>query len=79
MLVDPELEQKLVEVVLRVSVADHDKNKVDRFTKEIAPLVTCGPPGVTGYATGRPNLRPLFGYWPCLINRELVKLATEVL
>src|SRR5205823_5084317 len=40
------------EVVLRVSVRDADKAKVERFTKEFAPLVTSGPPGVTGYTTG---------------------------
>ena len=63
----------LVETVLRVSVAADTKEPVDRFTKEIAPLVTCGPQGVTGYATGRPKVLPIFGYWPCLISKSLVK------
>jgi hypothetical protein len=59
----------LVETVLRVSVAADTKPPVERFTKEIAPLVTCGPQGVTGYAIGRPKVLPIFGYWPCLIDR----------
>jgi len=63
----------LVETVLRVSVAADTKDPVERFTKEIAPLVTCGPQGVTGYATGRPKVLPIFGYWPCLIDKSLVK------
>ncbi|MDH3786662.1 MAG: DUF1446 domain-containing protein, partial [Acidobacteriota bacterium] len=35
------------EVVLRVGVKDADRQRVDRFGKELAPLVTSGPPGVT--------------------------------
>src|SRR5262249_4167414 len=44
-----------VEVVMRVGVKDRDAKKVDRFGKEIAPLVTSGPPGITGFAGGRPR------------------------
>ena len=62
----------LVETVLRVSVAADTKEPVERFTKEIAPLVTCGPQGVTGYATGRPKVLPIFGYWPTLISKTSV-------
>ena len=43
------------EVVLRLAVRDADRAKVERFGKEIAPLVTAGPPGVTGFAGGRPE------------------------
>src|SRR5207237_2273107 len=39
------------EVVLRVTVRDPRKDMVERFTKEFAPLVTSGPPGVTGYTS----------------------------
>ncbi len=69
----------LVETVLRVSVAADAKPPVERFTKEIAPLVTCGPQGVTGYATGRPKVLPIFGYWPCLIDRKLAKPKWEMI
>lgn len=62
----------LVETVLRVSVAADTRDPVERFTKEIAPLVTSGPQGVTGYATGRPKILPIFGYWPCLIDRAAI-------
>jgi hypothetical protein len=64
---------QLVETVLRLSVAADTKEPVERFAKEIAPLVTFGPQGTTGYATGRPKVLPIFGYWPCLIERHLVK------
>ncbi len=69
----------LLEVVLRIAVADPRHEAVEAFTKEIAPLVTSGPAGVTGYATGRPHIRPVFGYWPCLIDTTQVKPTIEIL
>lgn len=69
----------LVEVGLRVSVAANDRPTVERFTKEIASLVTCGPQGITGYAAGRPKVMPIFGYWPCLIARTDVSAQWRML
>jgi hypothetical protein len=57
------------EVVLRVSVHDSRRAAVERFAKEFAPLVTSGPPGVTGYTTGRPAVREVFAYWPTLLSK----------
>ena len=61
------------EIVLRVAVRDRQRAKVDRFGKELAPLVTSGPPGVTGFAGGRPKATEVLGYWPTLIPKSLVK------
>jgi hypothetical protein len=66
------------EVVLRVGVRDPDRRKVDRFGKEIAPLVTSGPPGVTGFAGGRPKAREVISFWPALIPKDLVKPEVRV-
>jgi hypothetical protein len=60
------------EVVLRVAVRDGRREAVERFTKELAPLVTSGPPGVTGYTTGRPPVREVFAYWPALVAKRAV-------
>ncbi len=60
------------EVVLRISVRDGRREAVERFTRELAPLVTSGPPGVTGYTTGRPPVREVFAYWPALIAKGAV-------
>jgi hypothetical protein len=68
-----------VEVVLRVSVQDSRRAVVERFTKEFAPLVTSGPPGVTGYTTGRPPVREVFAYWPALVDKRVVTPRAEVL
>jgi hypothetical protein len=60
------------EVVLRLSVRDSRKAVVERFSRELAPMVTSGPPGVTGYTTGRPTVREVFAYWPALVDRQVV-------
>lgn len=62
----------LPEVVLRVGVKGADRAKVDRFGMEIAPLVTSGPPGVTGFASGRPKATEIVSYWPALIQKEFI-------
>jgi hypothetical protein len=59
-------------------VRDADRRKVDRFGKELAPLVTSGPPGVTGFAGGRPKATEVLGYWPALIPKELVRPQVSV-
>ncbi len=64
---------RINEVVLRVGVKDRDRNKVERFGKELAPLVTSGPPGVTGFAGGRPHATEVLGFWPALIPKGLVR------
>jgi hypothetical protein len=69
----------LKECVLRVCVKDHRREAVDRFTKEVASLVASGPQGVTGYTTGRPKVRPVFGFWPCLVRKADVPTTVKVL
>lgn len=66
------------EVVVRVGVKDGSREKVDRFGKELAPLVTSGPPGVTGFAGGRPRAAEVLGFWPALIPKERVRTEVTV-
>ncbi len=70
--------ENMNEIVLRLSVKDRDKEKVNRFGKELAPLITSGPPGVTGFAGGRPKAQEIISYWPTLIPKELVKTEVDV-
>jgi hypothetical protein len=67
------------EVVVRVGARDPQRSVIDRFTKEFAPLVTSGPPGVTGYATGRPPVREVFAFWPALVRKDLVTAAVHLM
>ncbi|MCM3902968.1 MAG: DUF1446 domain-containing protein [Pyrinomonadaceae bacterium] len=69
----------LPEVQLRVGVRSEDRSAVERFTKEIAPLVLTGPPGVTGFAGGRPKVEEIVAYWPALIPKEEIVPKVQVI
>ncbi|HXN45881.1 MAG TPA: acyclic terpene utilization AtuA family protein, partial [Bryobacteraceae bacterium] len=66
------------EVQLRIGVRGADRAAVERFTRELVPLVLSGPPGGTGYGEGRPQAREVVAYWPALIAREEVEPRVEV-
>src|SRR5207253_1913950 len=51
---------------------------VERFTREIAPLVLNGPPSVTGFAGGRPKVEEIVAYWPALVDKTVVQTQVEV-
>jgi Acyclic terpene utilisation family protein AtuA len=69
------------EIQLRVGVRATERAPVERFTREIAPLVLTGPPSVTGFAGGRPAVEEVVAYWPALIDRRVVEseVAVEIL
>ena len=67
------------EVQLRVGVRGKDKSAVERFTKELAPLILTGPPAVTGFAGGRPKVEEIMAYFPALIPKSLVRTTVEVI
>lgn len=69
----------LPEVQLRVGVRSEDRKAVERFTKEIAPLILTGPPGVTGFAGGRPKVEEIVAYWPALIPKEEIVPVVHVI
>jgi hypothetical protein len=66
----------LPEVTFRIGVRSQDRESVERFTREIAPLVLNGPPSVTGFAGGRPKVEQIIAYWPALIPKS--EVAPEI-
>lgn len=66
------------EVQFRIGVRGEDRASVERFTREIAPLVLNGPPSVTGFAGGRPKVEEVVAYWPALIDKRVVTTHVEV-
>jgi hypothetical protein len=66
------------EVQLRIGVRGQDRAAVERFTRELIPLVLSGPPGATGYGEGRPPVREIVSYWPALIPRAEIRPRVEV-
>ncbi len=66
------------EVQLRIGVRGQDKAAIERFTRELIPLVLSGPPGATGYGEGRPQVKDVIAYWPALVPRETIQPRVEV-
>jgi len=67
------------EVQWRIGVRSSDRKAVERFTREIAPLVLNGPPTVTGFAGGRPKVEEIVAYWPALVDKSVVRTDVEIL
>ncbi len=66
------------ETQLRIGVRGSDRAAVERFTRELAPLVLNGPPSVTGFAGGRPKVEEVVAYWPALVDKTVVRTRVEV-
>jgi len=66
------------EIQLRIGVRSGDRATVERFTREIAPLVLNGPPSVTGFAGGRPKTEEVVAYWPALIDKREITTHVEM-
>ena len=69
----------LAEVQLRVGVRGDDRAAIERFTKEIAPLILTGPPAVTGFAGGRPKVEEIVAYWPALIPKREITPRVKIM
>jgi len=66
------------EVVLRITAHDPSRDALSRLSREFAPLVTSGPPGVTGYTGARPKPQQVLAYWPTTIARSRVSAEVVV-
>jgi hypothetical protein len=66
------------EVQLRIGVRGPDRGAVERFTRELIPLVLSGPPTATGYGEGRPAVHEVIAFWPALIPRHEIEPRVEV-
>ncbi len=71
--------KNIPEVQLRFGVRGQSKEAVERFTKELAPLILTGPPSVTGFAGGRPKVEEIMAYFPALIPKSLIETKVEIL
>ncbi len=66
------------EVQLRVSAVSDSEADLNRFGREIAPLILTGPSGVTGFAGGRPKSSEIVAYWPALLSKLAVQPRVSV-
>jgi hypothetical protein len=60
------------EILLRLSVRDADRAKIEAFSKMIPAVILSGPPGVA-VTGGRPAPQEVVAYWPALVPRDQVK------
>jgi hypothetical protein len=66
------------EIQLRVAVRSTHRADVERFTRELAPLILNGPPSVTGFAGGRPKIEEIVAYWPALVPKAEITPEVRV-
>ena len=71
-MIDPATLDDLPEVVLRIAARGKEKSDLQRFCRELTPLVLGGPPGATGYTGPRPEVHEVYGYWPTLVPKKFV-------
>ncbi|MBP9122778.1 MAG: DUF1446 domain-containing protein, partial [Ignavibacteriaceae bacterium] len=72
-------EDNINELMVRFAVRGDDYNSIDRFGKEIAPLILTGPPAVTGFSGGRPKPGAVVAYWPALLKKESVTPVVTIM
>ena len=75
---DELLEEEHEEVQMRVSLSGNSKDDLNRFGKEVAPLILTGPSGVTGFAGGRPKASGIVAYWPALLDKKAVSPRVRI-
>jgi hypothetical protein len=66
------------EVILQIGVRGKDQADVERFSREMIPLVLGGPPTVTGFGSGRSRPKEVVAFWPALISKKLVQPLVNV-
>ncbi|OGB67570.1 MAG: ATPase [Caldithrix sp. RBG_13_44_9] len=66
------------EVVLQIGVRGSNLIHIEQFSREMIPLVLCGPPTVTGFGSGRSRPKEVVAFWPALIPKEAVKAVVDV-
>ena len=67
------------EVVLRMGVRAQAREPVERFSREMIPLVLNGPPTATGFGEGRPRVREVVAHHAALVPRYEIRTSVEVL
>ena len=60
------------EVLLRLSVRDPDRAKIEAFSKMVPAVILSGPSGVA-VTGGRPQAQEVVAYWPALMPRDAAR------
>ncbi len=66
------------EAEVRIGVRGQRRDAVERFTRELIPLVLNGPPTGTGFGAGRPRAQEVVAYWSSLLPRGEIAPTVDV-
>jgi len=58
------------EIFLRFGVRDHNRAKIEDFSKALPALILAGPSGMAVSTRGRPRAQQVVAYWPALMRRD---------
>ncbi len=72
-----ESEQEPAEVMLRVAARSDNRSVLQKFSKQLVPLVLSGPPSVSGYTSGG-KISEIYSYWPALVSKTAVDPQIKV-
>ena len=67
------------EIYLRFGARDHDRRKLEIFSKTLPALILAGPSGMAVSTRGRMRPRQVVSYWPALLCRDLVNARVNTL
>ena len=76
--IDPPSDPELKEIVVKFSARCPTEAEARKVFTESVPLYNNGPAGASGIGT-RPPIKELYGIWPCLVPREIVKVSVDML
>ncbi|MBX6419512.1 MAG: DUF1446 domain-containing protein [Nevskia sp.] len=66
------------EVILKLAVQHADRRALEIFSREFIPAATSMAQGITGFAGGRPEVKPLVRLFSFLIPKDAVPIRVEV-
>lgn len=66
------------EILFRVYAYDHNKEKLEEFTKILSSMVLCSPPGIS-VTGGRQKVSEVLAYFPTLIKKSFIDPKITIL
>jgi hypothetical protein len=66
------------EVIVRIAARHPDKNALEIFSREMAPMALASAPAITGFSGGRPKVTPVIRLFSLLWPKARIPVSVEV-
>jgi hypothetical protein len=66
------------EVMLKIGVRHPQKDALELFSREIAPMALMSAPAITGFTGGRPKVQPVFRLFSCLVPKARLAVTIDM-